>query len=120
MPGVLTKGDVDLHLRVGPEAFAEALARLADVYTPTSLSAWGETLAVFEVPGARPTGLAVTPVGSEHDRRFRRSWERLAAEPDLLGEYNMMKQESFGDPSHEQRKAAFFTRISSRSEASPG
>jgi GrpB-like predicted nucleotidyltransferase (UPF0157 family) len=112
LPGALTKGDVDLHLRVvGPDAFAAALERLAEVYRPTSRAAWAATLAVFDVPGGRPTGLAVTPVDSEHDRRFRRSWSRLRDEPALLEEYNAWKRAAFGDPSYEGQKSAFFTRI---------
>ena len=73
LPGMFTKGDVDLHLRVtGMGGFAEAVERIGSLYRPASPDAWAETLAVFEIPGSRPTGLAVTPVDSEHDRRFRR------------------------------------------------
>lgn len=112
MPGVLTKGDVDLHLRApGREMFLVAVERLRELYRPASPDAWVETLAVFDVPDIRPTGLAVTPVGSEHDLRFRRCWTRLREEPQLLGEYNELKRAAFGDRSYEELKAAFFTRI---------
>lgn len=112
LPGVLTKGDVDLHLRVtGTGAFADVVERIGQLYRPASPSAWAETLAVFEIPGSRPTGLAVTPVDSEHDRRFRRCWARLREEPLLLREYNAMKRSAFGDPSYERLKSDFFTRI---------
>jgi len=112
MPGVLTKGDVDLHLRVpGPATFAAVIERLGKLYLPASPEAWAETLAVFQVPGERPIGLAVTPVDSEHDRRFRRCWIRLRDEPLLLSEYNAMKEASFGGRSYEALKSAFFTRI---------
>jgi uncharacterized protein len=112
LPGVLTKGDIDLHLRVtGRSGFADAVERIGDVYRPASPAAWAETLAVFEIPGGRSTGLAVTPVDSEHDRRFRRCWIRLREEPALLREYNAMKLGAFGDPSYERRKSDFFTRI---------
>jgi hypothetical protein len=57
------------------------------------------------VPGAPlPTGVAVTPIGSAHDVRFRRSWELLAADPELLAAYNAMKLAG-GD------KSAFFDRL---------
>jgi GrpB-like predicted nucleotidyltransferase (UPF0157 family) len=111
VPGALTKGDLDLHLRVQPESFAAAVDSLSAVYRPTSLSAWAATLAVFDVPSARPTGLAVTPVGSEHDVRFRRAWLLLREDPALLEEYNDLKRASFGNASYEERKSAFFTRI---------
>jgi hypothetical protein len=71
---------------------------------------WQPTLATFAVPGARlPTGIAVTPTGSEHDVRFRRTWRLLSTNPDLLAEYNAMKLAGEGD--YEQRKSAFFDRI---------
>jgi hypothetical protein len=112
MPGVLTKGDVDLHLRVtGPATFAAVTERLGEMHRPASPEAWAETLAVFEVPGGRPIGLAVTPVDSEHDQRFRRCWSRLRRDPGLLSEYNAMKEAAYGGRSYEALKSAFFTRI---------
>jgi len=109
--GALTKGDVDLHLRVPPAAFSAVVARLRTVYHVGSPEAWAETLAVFDVPASRPTGLAVTPVGSEHDVRFHRAWALLGSDPRLLEEYNDLKSAAFGDPSYEERKSAFFTRL---------
>ena len=112
LPGVLTKGDIDLHLRVTElDAFPGVVELLGDHFRPASPAAWAATLAVFEVPGRRPTGLAVTPVDSEHDQRFRRCWTRLREEPLLLSEYNAMKRTSYGGPSYEGLKADFFNRI---------
>jgi GrpB-like predicted nucleotidyltransferase (UPF0157 family) len=111
VPGALTKGDLDLHLRVPPESFGGAVDSLSTVYRPSSRSAWAATLAVFDVPSARPTGLAVTPRGSEHDVRFRRAWLLLRDDPGLLAEYNELKRDTFGDASYDERKSAFFTRI---------
>src|SRR5688572_2644643 len=68
VPGALTVGDIDLHLRVEPEQFAGSVARLREVYDPVHLEIWTETLATFAVSG-EAVGIAVTPVGSEHDRR---------------------------------------------------
>jgi hypothetical protein len=111
VPGALTKGDIDLHLRVPAASFDSAVDRLRTEYQATSLWAWAATLAVFDVPAPRPTGLAVTPAGSEHDLRFSRGWERLRTDPVLLEEYNNLKRTAFGDASYEDRKAAFFTRL---------
>lgn len=111
VPGALTKGDIDLHLRVPPGSFRSAVDRLRVEYRTASLSTWAETLAVFEVPASRPTGLAVTAAGSEHDLRFSRAWERLRSDPALLEEYNDLKRAAFGDASYEERKSAFFTRL---------
>lgn len=103
--GALTKGDVDLHLRVEAVGFVPCVAALRGIYEVVLPEIWQDTLATFEVPGAPlPTGVAVTPIGSAHDVRFRRSWELLAADPDLLAAYNAMKLAG-GD------KSAFFDRL---------
>lgn len=110
LPGALTRGDVDLHLRVEPDAFPGAVARLRAVYAVVHPEIWQASLATFEVPGAPlPTGVAVTPRGSEHDVRFTVTWLRLAAEPALLAEYNALK--TADDDGYEDRKSAFFDRV---------
>ena len=74
---------------------------------------WAPTLATFTVPAALPTGIAVTPAGSVHDLRFTRGWHLLAADPDLVGEYNAVKlaAQASDDGSYEDRKSAFFDRL---------
>lgn len=111
--GALTRGDVDLHLRVAPADFAEAVALLRRVYVVVHPQIWGSTLATFTVPAALPTGMAVTPAGSQHDLRFTRCWQLLAADPVLVGEYNAVKLAGYGadDGSYEDRKSAFFDRL---------
>lgn len=111
-PGVLTRGDIDLHLRVPAGDFAATVERLHTLYRPTSRESWAPTLAVFDIPAGRPAGLAATPVGSEHDERFTTSWRRLRSEPDLLREYNALKTTHVATPEYEERKSAFFSRIS--------
>ena len=107
VPGALTKGDVDLHLRVLPADFAATVRVLRGLYRVVHPEIWQDSLATFAVEASLPTGIAVTPIGSEHDVRFRRSWELLRADPGLLAEYNALKQG--GD--YEDRKSAFFDRI---------
>lgn len=111
VPGALTRGDVDLHLRVNGDVFDSVVARLGQVLPVASPQAWAETLAVFGVPGPRATGLAVTPRHSEHDRRFRLAWEALRADPGLLARYNTVKSESVGTDDYEERKSRFFSAI---------
>ena len=110
-PGALTKGDIDLHLRVEPASFADVLSQLDETLERANLHAWADTLAVYNVPGDTATEMAVTPVGSEHDRRFSLAWERLRSEPQVLDEYNSLKSTAFGTPSYDTLKAAFFTSI---------
>jgi GrpB-like predicted nucleotidyltransferase (UPF0157 family) len=57
----------------------------------------------------------VTPIGSEHDRRFRRSWQLLAADPSLVRSYNAMKLRHYREPAvYEQQKSAFFDMVVAR------
>jgi len=106
--GALTKGDVDLHLRVAPSAFDDVVERLRGVYPVGSPHAWAATLAVFDVPGSRPTGLAVTPVDSEHDVRFTEAWSALRDHPEWLQAYNALKLGVTDPDAYESRKSAFF------------
>ena len=111
VPGALTKGDVDLHLRVPPDLFEETVRRLRTAYPVGSPSAWATTLAVFDLPGDRPTGLAVTPRGSEHDVRFVTCWAEIRRRPDLLAEYNDLKRTAADEADYEERKSSFFTAV---------
>jgi hypothetical protein len=74
---------------------------------------WGPTLATFTVQAPLPAGIAATPLDSEHDRRFHRTWTLLAADGDLLAEHNALKRASIalGDAEYEGRKSAFFDRV---------
>lgn len=112
LPGTLTKGDVDLHLRVDPADFSAAVGTLRGVYEVVHPDIWQPTLATFDVPGAPlPTGVAVTPVGSEHDVRFTLTWRRIAGDAELLAEYTALKADGADVPGYEERKSAFFDRV---------
>ncbi|MCY1136560.1 GrpB family protein [Actinoplanes sp. Pm04-4] len=110
LPGALTKGDVDLHLRVPGDAFPATTDTLRQVYAVVHPEIWQATLATFTVEGAAlPTGIAVTPAGSEHDVRFTRTWQLMAADPALVTAYNEIKLRHRDDPDeYERRKSAFF------------
>jgi len=104
VPGALTRGDVDLHLRVPSTAFAATVSSVARVHAVTKPEIWCATLATFDVAAALPTGLAVTPVDSEHDLRFTRTWSLIAAHPALLTLYNDAKLQA-GSDDYETRKS---------------
>jgi hypothetical protein len=109
LPLALTKGDVDLHLRVPVDAFPPAVAALSAIYEVVHPEIWQPTLATFAVQAPLPAGMAVTPAGSEHDLRFTRSWERLAADPALVVAYNDIKVRYRDEPGeYERQKSAFF------------
>jgi hypothetical protein len=109
LPTALTKGDVDLHLRVPAADFGRTVAALRGVYPVVHPEIWQESLATFAVPAALPAGVAVTPAGSEHDVRFTRSWQLLAADPRLVEAYNAVKLRFWGRPAeYERHKSLFF------------
>jgi hypothetical protein len=110
--GALTKGDVDLHLRVAPEDFDRTVTVLRGVYQVVHPEIWQATLATFAVEAPLPTGVAVTPAGSGHDLRFTRSWQLLAADPELLSAHNAVKLrcENLG-AEYERQKSAFFDHL---------
>ena len=109
LPQALTKGDADLHLRVPVSAFPPVVTALSDIYEVVHPEIWQTTLATFAVEAALPAGMAVTPAGSEHDRRFTRSWQRLNADPALVLAYNDLKVRHRDDPDeYERQKSAFF------------
>ena len=118
--GALTGGDVDLHLRVPPQAFETVVALLRDRYEVVHPEIWSASLATFQVPGDELVGVAVTPIGSEHDLRFRRAWDRLRADPEALDAYNAMKRAHAdgGDEGYRAAKAAFFDAIAQREDGS--
>ena len=111
--GALTGGDVDLHLRVPPQAFEAAVALLRDRYEVVHPEIWSPSLATFQVPGDELVGVAVTPIGSEHDERFRRAWDRLRTDPAALAAYNAMKQAhaESDDAVYLAAKTAFFENL---------
>jgi GrpB-like predicted nucleotidyltransferase (UPF0157 family) len=109
VPNALTKGDVDLHLRVEELDFPASVTVLRRLYLVVHPHIWTGTLATFSVPAPLPTGLAVTPIGSEHDVRFVTTWRVLSSDPGLLAEYNAVKRTAGAD--YETRKSAFFDRI---------
>ncbi len=122
VPGAVTRGDVDLHLRVPAAGFADVVAALRSTHPVVHPEIWGPTLATFDVPAPVPAGLAVTPAGSEHDLRFTRTWQLLAADPDLVAEYNAVKRAGNGlldEAAYEQRKSAFFDRLVARWPSHP-
>jgi GrpB protein len=120
VPGALTVGDVDLHLRVPQTAeFAAVVASLRQSHAVLSPEAWAPTLAVFAVPAPLPAGLAVTPVGSEHDLRFTRCWQLLAADPALLEQYNALKRSAVGTSAYVAMKSAFFDQLLEQWPAHP-
>ena len=114
VPGALTKGDVDLHLRVPRSGFAAAVDELSRRYRIVHPDIWTDGFATFELDAyALPTGIALTAVGDEHETLFIRSWERIASDPAALAAYNAMKERGveLDGAGYEAAKSAFFAEL---------
>jgi GrpB-like predicted nucleotidyltransferase (UPF0157 family) len=94
VPGVLTSGDVDVHVRVETESFESALDVLSGLYEPFHRDAWSaEESAFFFSPGAQPpVEIALTVIGSRDDFHHGEAWDRIAADPSLIERYNQLKR----------------------------
>ena len=93
VPGVLTTGDVDLHVRVEEEELAPAREALEEMYEPLHPHAWTDGSAFFNAPGTDPpVEVALTVKGTVDDLHHGEAWERMAADDDLRERYNDLKR----------------------------
>jgi GrpB-like predicted nucleotidyltransferase (UPF0157 family) len=114
VPRALTRGDLDIQVRVPPSRFDGALGTLDAVYARYRPDIWSHGFAAFVAEAAVPTGLVLTAIGAEHDRLFTRSWEQLRREPEFLQALNELKlgwEGSEDDGGYEEAKAAFFAAL---------
>ncbi len=100
-PGSLTKGDLDLLVRVPPERFADAREALEGRYEVDQPANWTETFASFRLDedGELPLGIQLVCEGSTLDAAFTSLRRLLRARPDLVERANELKRRhEGGDP----------------------
>ncbi|MCP2680285.1 GrpB family protein [Maricaulaceae bacterium NA33B04] len=105
VPGALTKGDLDIAVRVPEEAFAATRDSLDQTHTQNLKSVRNERFAAYEAEGfACPVGVQLVVKGSRLDvfETYRRM---LIDNPVLLAAYNDLKQRFDGLPMDEYRAA---------------
>jgi len=98
--GSLTKGDVDLLVRVPRDAFAAAVDALRERYTVEQPANWTQTFASFgEEGGSLPVGVQLVVVGSNVDVAFGSLRRLFRTRPDLVERSNELKRRfEGGDP----------------------
>lgn len=115
IPGALTKGDLDLLVRVPAPEFAAAVATLRTMYTVHQPENWTPTYASFADAAASdpPVGVQLAVAGSADDALFGPFRDALIADPALLAQYNALKRELDGaDYAHYTAvKGAFVERV---------
>ena len=114
IPGALTKGDVDVRMRVSREQFPAAVAALKIRYAIHQPENWNDAFASFkdQITFSLPLGIQVVVRDSGSDF-FLYHRDRLRADPRLLAEYNQLKtRHQGGKPeAYWRAKNRFFERV---------
>jgi len=106
VPGSLTKGDLDIQVRVPKNKFVSARTILDQHYKPNHQDdIWTEEFASFEnyANPAIPIGIQLTVQGSNYDE-FYKIRDLFINNPELLKRYNAIKKQCEGKSSIEYRK----------------
>ncbi len=90
VPGLLTTGDVDLHVRVEPADFLEARSALYDLYEPLYQDRWRESAYFFDPDSDPRVEVALTEIGNIEDLHHGEAWRRIADDPHLVERYNAL------------------------------
>ena len=119
IPGALTKGDLDLLVRVPAARFGAAVAMLRGMYAVHQAENRTPTYASFLDPAAcdPPVGVQLAVAGSADDALFAPFRDALIADPALLAEYNALKRglDGAGYERYTDVKGAFVERVLGRS-----
>lgn len=113
VPGMITKGDLDILVRVSRPKFARADQSLAAHYARNAGSHHSQTFASFKDDAAKPPlGIQLAVAGGPEDDflKFRDALRRSAA---LVRRYNQLKRRSAGlsMTAYRRRKRAFIRRV---------
>ena len=97
LSGVLTLGDVDVHVRVEAAAFVFARDALSELYEPLHPDVWHSEGAFYFTPETQPrVEVALTAIGCLDDFHHGDAWDWIAADPVLRERYNAVKREHEG------------------------
>lgn len=111
IPNVVTKGDLDLAIRVTREEFNHAVEELKSIYDINQSENWSATFASFkdEKNLGIDFGAQLVVKGSESDD-FVKLRDILVGNPELLEEFNSikMKYEGKNMEDYQKEKADFF------------
>lgn len=106
IPGAMTKGDVDLVVRVSGSEVQWVIAVLREVYSVNQPENWSPIFASFKDDSSFPLPLGVQVVvrGSACDF-FHWFRQRLVSDPDALARYNEVKRRHEGADAESYREA---------------
>jgi GrpB-like predicted nucleotidyltransferase (UPF0157 family) len=105
IPGSLTKGDLDIQVRVKQKDFEKAQNALSKIYKPNKGNPPTKTYASFKDNDTKiPLGVQLTIIGSKEDD-FTALRDILVSNKKYLEKYNALKNQYQGKPIKEYRKA---------------
>lgn len=116
VPGCLTKGDLDIVVRIAAEDFVAADAALAGRFARNAGSKRTDAFSSFEDDATSPhLGIQLTVVGGEDDC-FHLFVDALGRNPELVARYNTLKHQHDGSPMDVYRaaKSAFIRDVLNR------
>lgn len=92
IPNAMTKGDLDLQVRVDKDDFSKAVGQLKELYKINQPDNWTENYASFKDDERdMPVGVQLTIRGSYDDKQFQEQQQLLSSNPEVLERYNKMK-----------------------------
>ncbi len=105
IPGSLTKGDLDIQVRVKQKDFVKAQNALSKMYKPNKGNPPTKTYASFKDDNAKISlGIQLTVIGSREDN-FTNLRDILVSNKKHLKSYNALKKQYQGKSMREYRKA---------------
>jgi len=105
VPGLLTTGDVDLHVRTSADSFDAVRDVMCELYEPLYPDRWRESAYFFDADSEPRVEIALTIVGNIDDLHHGEAWRRIAADPELIERYNALKRAHDGGSVDEYQAA---------------
>ena len=114
VPGSISKGDLDINIRVRFEDFERAIENLKKLYEINQPENWSNGFASFK-DDTRNLGIQLTVIDSADDY-FVAQRDYLRSHPEKVSELNLLKQKFEGKSMDEYRKEkeAFFEKLNSQ------
>lgn len=105
IPNLLTKGDLDINIRVNKNDFLFAIRELKKIYEINQPNNWNENYASFKDDSLELTlGVQITVIDSFNDC-FIKQRDVLLGNPKLVEEFNRLKISFEGKSMEDYRKA---------------
>lgn len=114
IPNAMTKGDVDLQVRVNKDDFSKAVRQLKELYEINQPDNWTDNYASFKDDKKdTPVGIQLTIIGSDDDRQFQEQQQLLSSNQKVLERYNQMKLSFNGKDikDYQTARAKFFEEL---------